>query len=138
LKKDALTLTAISDRVKVFVGRLRRSYPGINIDVEERIETDQFFLSSQAFHLYRVIQEAVNNSLKHSRGKNILVKISSLDNWSIVVEDDGIGLQKGDGSPGGGNGLQNMKNRAEEAGWSIRWVPGQAGGTSVYILPTTN
>lgn len=138
LKKDALLLTAISDRIKVFISRLSRSYPGINMEVEEKIETDQFFPSSQAFHLYRVVQEAVNNSLKHSRGKNILVKICSRDTWSIVVEDNGIGLQTAGNPTGGGNGLQNMRNRSQEAGWNISWTSKQGKGTSVNILPTTN
>ncbi|HYC28011.1 MAG TPA: hypothetical protein VEB42_04330, partial [Chitinophagaceae bacterium] len=35
LKKDALSLTAISDRIKVFVQRIQSSYPEITIDVTE-------------------------------------------------------------------------------------------------------
>ena len=138
LKKDALSLTAISDRVKNFINRIKKSYPEMDMDVEERIETDHQFSSSQAFHLYRVVQEGVNNSLKHSKGKNILVKITCKGSWNVSVEDDGIGWQTANTSAEGGNGLQNMKSRCKEAGWAVNWSPGQGGGTVVNISPTTN
>jgi signal transduction histidine kinase len=138
LKKDALSLTAISDRVKVFISRIRKSYPEINIDVKEKIETDFLLPSSQAFHLYRVIQEAVNNSLKHSNGKNITVEIIANTEWKLMIEDDGKGLNEDRKSSGGGNGLLNMKERSADAGWTINWITGGQKGTVVEIYPTTN
>jgi signal transduction histidine kinase len=138
LKKDALSLTAISDRVKVFISRIRKSYPEINIDVKEKIETDFLLPSSQAFHLYRVIQEAVNNSLKHSNGKNITVEIIANTEWKVIIEDDGKWLNKDKKSSGGGSGLINMKERCAEAGWVINWITGGQKGTVVEIYTTTN
>lgn len=138
LKKETLSLTAISDRIKVFINRIKRSYPGINAEVKENIETDFKLPASQAFHLYRLVQEAVNNALKHSQGKNIAVKINATDNWSVIIEDDGIGMQTRHSATEGGNGLYNMRSRSEEAGWNISWLLTEGGGTSVNILPTTN
>jgi signal transduction histidine kinase len=138
LKKDALSLTAISDRIKNFVNRIQRSYPDIHIEVEEQIETDHQLPSSQAFHLYRVLQEAINNSLKHSTGKNIVVTITGNGGWKASVRDDGCGMDNTKQSSMGGNGLQNMKARCKEAGWDISWQTKAAGGTTVEIVPTTN
>jgi len=139
LKKEALSLTAISDRIKVFINRIQKSYPDMHIEVEEQIKTDHQLPSSQAFHLYRVLQEAINNALKHSKGKNIAVKISGDTNWSVSVADDGTGIDLSKGSAGGGgNGLNNMKERCKEAGWDISWQKTDSGGTIVKILPTTN
>ena len=138
LKKDALSLTAISDRIKVFINRIRKSYPGINIEVKEKIETDFLVPSSQAFHLYRVIQEGVNNCLKHSGGKNIAVEIIADTTWKVIIEDDGIGINGHKPSSGSGNGLISMKERSKEAGWDIKWMTAGDKGTLVEILPTTN
>ncbi|MGB3005898.1 MAG: ATP-binding protein [Chitinophagaceae bacterium] len=137
LKKDALSLTAISDRIKVFITRIQKSYPGIQLEVEEQIETDHHLFSSQAFHLYRILQEAVTNSLKHSNGKNITVKITSADSWKVQIIDDGIGMSDDDNRVYGVNGLKNMKERSEESGWNISWQKGEEGGTVVEILSTT-
>ena len=139
LKKEALSLTAISDRIKVFISRIQKSYPDMNIEVEEQIETDHQLPSSQAFHLYRVLQEAINNALKHSKGKNIKVKITGDNNWNVSVADDGTGIDlSNESAGGGGNGLNNMKERCKEAGWEISWQKTDSGGTIVKISPTTN
>lgn len=138
LKKDSLSLTAISDRLKIFIGRIRKSYPRFNIEVNEKIETDFSLPSFQAFHLYRILQEAVNNSLKHSRGENILITITAAKSWTVLVEDDGTGLTETDLHAGKGNGLNNMKERCAKSGWHIDWKQGQMGGTVVLISPTTN
>lgn len=138
LKKDTLSLTAISDRIKVFISRIRKSYPDIVIEVKEKIEADFLLPSSQAFHLYRIVQEAVNNSLRHSHGKSVTVEIITDSTWKVLIEDDGRGLIEGWESFGSGNGVANMKERCAEAGWVIKWTPTLGGGTVVEIYPTTN
>jgi signal transduction histidine kinase len=136
LKKDALSLTAISDRLKIFIQRIQSSYPDVKIDVFENILTDHLLPPSQAFHLFQVLQEAVNNALRHSNGKQISVTIESNHSWKITVADDGKGFATGMNKEG--NGLTNMKNRSREAGWTIEWLPDTPSGTKVVISPTTN
>ncbi len=138
LKKDALSLTAISDRLKTFISRIRKSYPAINIEVIEDIDHDVQLPSSQAFHLYHILQEAVNNALKHSEGKNVMVSFQSSFEWQVTVSDDGKGLNKAAIGANTGNGLTNMTERCHEAGWTINWDSGKGAGTSVIIRPTTN
>jgi signal transduction histidine kinase len=136
LKKDALSLTAISDRLKTFIQRIELSYPDIKIDVFENIATDHLLPPGQAFHLFRILQEAVNNAVRHSGGKQINIRIESNHSWKITVSDNGKGI------PGvtlvEGNGFLNMKNRSKEAGWKIEWQSNEPSGTQLSITPTTN
>jgi len=137
LKKDALLLTAISDRIKIFIQRIQGTYPHINMDVFEEIGNDVLLPPSQAFHLLRIVQEAVNNAVKHSGCAQLTVTIRSNDTWMIIIGDNGSGIFSTQDIREG-NGLINMKNRAETSGWKIQWrsVPGK--GTDVIISPTTN
>jgi signal transduction histidine kinase len=141
LKKDALSLTAISDRLKIFIQRIQTSYPDIKIDVFENITVDHLLPPSQAFHLFRILQEAINNAVRHSGGKQINVIIESDQTWEIIVSDDGKGLTEVVINKEG-NGLLNMKNRSKEAGWIIEWKPNAPKGTKLSITPagtaTTN
>src|SRR5690606_15626033 len=66
LNKEALPLTAICDRVKIFLHRLRPSYPAIQLKLKEQVQTDFSFAPTQAYQLFSIIQEAVVNALKHS------------------------------------------------------------------------
>lgn len=138
LKKDELNLTAISDRIKTFINRLRKSYPGINIDVLENIRVDHKIPSFQAFHLYRILQEAINNALKHSNGKLVLVNIEAGKEWEVSVTDDGRGFEPGGAGHENGNGLFNMQERARECGWSISWERLSPSGMIVKVISTTN
>lgn len=134
LKKDALSLTAISDRLKIFIQRLQSSYPGIKMDVFENIVTDHLLPPSQAFHLFQVLQEAVNNAVRHSGGKQINIFIESNGSWKITVADDGKGLPE-IMQDKEGNGIMNMRNRSKEAGWTIEWQPNEPRGTRLSITP---
>ncbi|MCO6498462.1 MAG: sensor histidine kinase [Chitinophagaceae bacterium] len=133
LKKDAMPLTAVSDRIKSFIHKLQPSYPDIAINVSEKIENDITLSQAHAFHLYRITQEAINNALKHSKGHEVLVSVQSDDKvCKLSIADDGIGM---DPENKRGNGLFNMRERAKEAGCKISWLTETDKGTKVEITP---
>lgn len=136
LKKDSLSLTAISDRIKSFIQRIGPSYPQISFDVTENIRNNQLLPPSQAFHLFRIIQEAINNAVKHSHCSHVNVEINGFSNWKVLVKDNGHGFDP-EKNTGEHNGLNNMKKRCAEFKWQISWQDAQP-GSIVTILPTTN
>jgi signal transduction histidine kinase len=136
LNKKSLPLTNIGDRFKLFVQKLEFAYPKIIITIEENITSDISLSPFQALHLYRTMQEALNNALKHSRCSNIIVCIISGEELlEISIADDGTGMH---GLNGNGNGISNLKMRAKESGWNTLWEDNPCGGTRVIIsLATT-
>jgi signal transduction histidine kinase len=136
LNKDNLTLTAISDRVKVFLNRIRKSYGNIDMEVVENIRQDAELPTTQAFHLFRIIQEAVTNAVKHSGTTRITILVEEDPAWKITVTDYGKGMKNE--INGEGNGLRNMKARAAASGWSIIWSENEVSGTKVIIQPGVN
>jgi len=139
LKREGLSLTAISDRIKIFMQRIQPSYPHIAINIIEQINEDQALTPAQAFHLFRIMQEAITNALKHSNAKEIVVYIESDNAGSnIKITDDGTGIKNAESIQKGGNGLANMQQRAKEAGWTITWSDNLPQGTSVNVASTTN
>ncbi|HOZ78532.1 MAG TPA: ATP-binding protein [Ferruginibacter sp.] len=138
LTKEKLALTSISDRLKVFIQKLNRSYPQVQIDVKEKIQTDRMLAPMQALHLFKILQEAIINALRHSNCTKVMIVIESTVNWTISIEDNGTGIPDKPVSKTGGNGLYNMQNRSRDAGWHISWVQNDPAGTRVIIKPTTN
>ncbi len=76
--------------------------------------------SEKALHIYRIVQEALNNAVKHSLATEIRVGLF-MDQQGITVEvsDDGIGIPP-DIDENGGMGLQILKYRASVIGGELR------------------
>lgn len=138
LNKESLTLTAISDRAKVLLRRLQPSYPATRMEVREEISEDIRLPSVQAFHLFRIIQEALTNALKHSAAGQVEIAIKSDGKWQVSIADNGKGMPGTAARSGGGNGLLSMKKRAAECGWKIEWLPAVPAGTQVVVYSTAN
>ena len=134
LKKESLALTAVSDRLKIFIQRVQPGYPSISFNIDEDIVKDHLLSPSQGFHLFQTLQEAINNALKHSECKHIHIQVKGLEKeWEISIADDGTGMKDPVNNSGGGNGLFNMRNRAEEGGWKIEWKNNIPSGTKLII-----
>ncbi|HXW92935.1 MAG TPA: ATP-binding protein [Terriglobales bacterium] len=85
-----------------------------------------------AIHIYRVLQEALNNVARHSGATEAWVRIRcSAREWEFEVEDHGFGFVP----PGTkqGMGLVAMRERAELLGGRLEWLQPEAGGTLVRL-----
>jgi two-component system, NarL family, sensor kinase len=139
LTKETLSLTAISDRLKIFIQKLQNSYPTVQIDVHENIVHNYLLPPIQALHLFKILQEATINALRHSQCSHINITIQSSNTWNVAIADDGIGIDTIQVQHTlGGNGLFNMKKRSNDAGWQIHWATNNQKGTIVSIQSTTN
>ena len=100
--------------------------------VKESIGNDITLSSANALHLFRIMQEAVNNAVRHSNCHNIIISFESHSNWMVSISDDGSGISE-TMDPNSGNGLRNMRQRAAEAGWGIHWAEERPNGTRLMI-----
>jgi two-component system NarL family sensor kinase len=84
--------------------------------------------------VYRIIQELVNNILKHAHATTALVQlIRNSDVLSITVEDNGIGFDAAILQNSEGMGYLNLKNRVAFMKGSMDIHSGTGKGTSVNI-----
>ncbi|GAB1462780.1 ATP-binding protein [Pedobacter sp.] len=90
------------------------------------------FSSSKGINIYRAMQEAVNNAIKHSGSNLISVEISeSEDQLRVEVKDNGVGFVKENAD---GNGIFNMHKRISEVNGSCLIETGKGQGTRVVFL----
>jgi len=72
----------------------------------------------QALNLYRLVQEALNNAMRHSGAETIDVELRQDDGaWIVEVRDDGCGFDSG--RTAGGMGLRIMRYRADLIGGEL-------------------
>tara|TARA_R110000868_G_scaffold353985_4_gene615240 strand:- start:3211 stop:4866 length:1656 start_codon:yes stop_codon:yes gene_type:complete len=117
LMSNALMPSSIDDfgvgvTLTNFVESLKKS-TAINIEYEDLTKQDSTSINShQGINLFRICQELINNSLKHSEAKHIRITLSEFDEFiSLFYFDDGIGFDKNKVKLG--SGIINIKERVE-------------------------
>lgn len=85
-------------------------------------------------HIYRIVQEALSNAIRHGRADRIAIKLGASDRDCVVeVVDNGRGIDE-DAAQRGGLGLRSMTYRARsiDGTFSIKKLP--EGGTRVRLV----
>ncbi|HRP90701.1 MAG TPA: histidine kinase [Edaphocola sp.] len=115
INQDEITLEDLIIRITNFIESANINKPKFNINVLQLVkEPQEIHLTSNAgINIYRILQEGINNAIKHSNAKNINITFEKDDNnLNLTIKDDGNGfdLEKLNEDS---NGLQNIKKRTK-------------------------
>lgn len=89
---------------------------------------------SAATALYRMVQEALTNVLRHARATEVAVELRLRDGCAqLTVRDNGVGLQGERGPHDRQFGLLGMQERADMLGGQFRVTSTKGGGTCVTM-----
>ncbi|QKJ93546.1 GAF domain-containing sensor histidine kinase [Agrobacterium pusense] len=112
-KPSILQLFGVVEAIETYVDRSVRD-SGCAIDWSVTDETEglvERLDKTVAISLFRIVQEAVNNAIRHAQPETIAVRLTAIDGGlRVTVSDDGNG--GGDSGAPGGLGMDNMKTRA--------------------------
>jgi signal transduction histidine kinase len=128
---------AVADDPAVALGAFRsrmapalRSH-GISLEWDVELASLAGFGAEKTLHLYRLLQEACNNVVRHAGASRIVIHARVIEGKIMLgVKDDGRGI-----SPltTEGRGLGNMRERARALGGSLN-IHSRDGGTTVELL----
>jgi signal transduction histidine kinase len=108
-------------------GALQVAYQSIGMENENLPQTT-------AITIYRIVQELINNSIKHSAAANSIVQITkAANNISLTVEDDGKGFDAAILDRSKGIGWSNIKHRIDFLNGKLDIHSGPGNGTSVLV-----
>ncbi|WP_298423143.1 sensor histidine kinase [uncultured Kordia sp.] len=105
---------------------------GASIEFANQVSETTTFSSLVGINIFRIMQEAINNAIKHSKSESITINfIETNDQYTLHVEDNGVGF---DNTPETeGNGLENMQLRAEEIYGKFHIVAASNTGTKITL-----
>jgi signal transduction histidine kinase len=85
--------------------------------------------------IYRIAQEAITNSVNHSQGKQLTVKLEyQEEHVKLLVQDDGIGFDSEKSSDPNHFGLTGMRERAQLIGGELNIVSKPGAGTQIQLV----
>ena len=133
LNSKQLSLSELKSRMLNFIKDAGESVDTIRFQFDFDIQNDVQLSSKQAINLYRILQEIVNNAIKHANAKDISVSISQIENeLQIKISDNGIGFDY-ESEKKKSFGLTNIQNRVQEVNGSLQVESNEAKGTNYSI-----
>ena len=138
LRPMSLNNIGLASTVEAYCLHLRRNH---NLDIRFNLEGEEKGLTSiVSVTLYRIIQEACNNAVRHSNAKNIVVSIAFLDDSiEIDIEDNGDGFDLHKVEARGkedflhGFGLSTMRERTRLLSGSFSIDTKVGFGTKIHV-----
>jgi two-component system NarL family sensor kinase len=134
---NMLLKSGLGKAVADFLDKIDQKVIKVNLHVEglqERLNEDVEIV------LYRILQECVNNVIKHSGASQLdIALIKDKDGISATIEDNGKGFDLQQLGEDAGIGLKNMKARIDYFNGTIDFDTAPGKGTLVALfLPLTN
>ena len=125
--------SSVSEAVQTFVQRIDKNL----IAVDYYTEGICILSKEKESILYRILQECINNVIKHAKATTLSISIHHADTQTAVtVEDDGVGFDHGK-IRNDGIGLSNIQSRVNFLGGDIEFDSRPGAGTLVSMhIPT--
>jgi signal transduction histidine kinase len=135
MNKDEITVEDLNSRISNFITNANLATEHIDFSFNSNLSEEHktSFGSKTGMNIYRIIQEAVNNAIKHSNATKIEVNVNAkTNNIAIIIKDNGKGFKTE--TVEAGNGLQSMRKRAEELEAKLEITSKQTGTlVTVYL-----
>ena len=135
LDSDELDPRPSLDHLDLLVERVRDAGLPVSVEVSGQPRPLPAGLDLSA---YRIVQEALTNTLKHAGPTSVAVEVAYLpDGLELTIADAGGRTQGSSSSSGAGHGLIGMRERAHLFGGTVEAGPAPSGGFRVRaVLPT--
>jgi signal transduction histidine kinase len=121
--------------IKWFCREFQKAHPGIRIETKINVQEDEVPTTVKTV-VYRVMQEALNNISRHSKGSLVKITLERTEGTTeFIIQDNGQGFDlnavlalKGFDR---GLGLAGMKERTQLSGGTFRMESAEGGGTTI-------
>jgi PAS domain S-box-containing protein len=108
----------------------KRTSLNARLIVEGKLNLDE----AEEVALYRIAEEALNNTLKHAQAQSVSIILHGLDSRVILeIVDDGIGFEQQQAACSGGVGLSSMRERTAALGGQIEIHSQPGHGTHILV-----
>jgi signal transduction histidine kinase len=104
-----------------------------SLSIDLQVDGDQPLEVEEAKGLFRIVQEALNNTIKHASTDHAQIKLHLVEPVWLEIVDNGIGFDQEHSKGKMGVGLASMNERAQEIGWQLHVTTSPGKGTCIRV-----
>ena len=134
LRPGSLDNLGLSETLRDAVNHVQKQYPSININLHLLGQLEGLG-ESLNINIYRIVQEAINNAIKHAEAQTINVSLETTKTGALQlsIKDDGKGMDVNAVDQTNHFGLLGMRERVQGFHGSFNIDAESGQGTSIYI-----
>ena len=130
IKQEEGNIDRLIMKINEMIQRLNNDLDSMKIKMINNVKTRINLSSAQMLNIYRIVQEALQNTIKHTDASEIVIEFRETGNgFSLFIKDDGKGFDSQQSLEG--NGIQNMKTRCEETNGKLK-ISEDNSGTRIH------
>ena len=124
----------IDSRTELVIAADVAERSGLQVDLVVNLDSEERLAPETETVVYRVVQEALTNVVRHARASSVSITVTVLDHRvRTLIEDDGIGFETSPGSNGRHLGLNGMEERAGLVGGTLTLSSTPGRGTTILL-----
>jgi len=123
IHQESFTVEEFAERLDQYINRYVHETNGLHVDVQVTGSPDYRLSSAQVLNLFRIVQESLNNVIKHAQATQAIVHlfVQSDGRINLRIHDNGQGFSWTNEAVSEQHyGLRNMETRAQELGGTFR------------------
>ena len=137
LNKDEISFEDLKARLFNYIENAKLAQEQTEFVFNSSSTTNVHLNSIEGVNVYRIVQEAINNAMKYAAATNVALTITETNNnLTMSIKDDGIGFNMAEIKLG--NGLENMKSRANAIKATFQINSNPKNGTEILLTLNKN
>ena len=137
LNKDEISFEDLKARLFNYIENAKLAQEQTEFVFNSSSTTNVHLNSIEGVNVYRIVQEAINNAMKYAAATNVALTITEINNnLTMSIKDDGIGFNMAEIKLG--NGLENMKSRANAIKATFQINSNPKNGTEILLTLNKN
>lgn len=133
LNPSAIVDMGLADAIEQLISKINLAGK-INIQfLPNQLSYSQYLGEEDKIAIFRIVQEQLNNILKHAKARNVMIRLDVVDGIiKLSIKDDGVGFDLARCRKG--LGLRNISNRVEYYGGTINITTSEGKGCEMCIM----
>ena len=132
MNRSLISWDDLVERIRYLAHKVSNT-TGIAVNVRKDGENDTVLNPAQTMNIFRIIQEAVNNAVKHAGANEIQIHLDVGPPALIQIQDDGKGYDPQNTMAS--NGMRNMQSRASKLDATLSITSGDKGTQVLLEIP---